>query len=138
MRRWTWAVGVACLVGACGTLFAGEAAPPANLDDCLKQVTAYKYGDSRKRLWPTEFGWASSSNPVAGYEYAVYNSEQNQAEYIVRAYQMMRDWGWVGVPFLWNLNYNVTQPGSELAAFGIQGRAAYEALKSARGSGALP
>ena len=97
-----------------------------------------KYGDSRKRLWPTEFGWASSSNPVAGYEYAAYNSEQNQAEYIVRAYQMMRDWGWVGVPFLWNLNYNVTQPGSELAAFGIQGRAAYEALKSARGSGALP
>lgn len=35
-----------------------------------------KYGDSRKRLWPTEFGWASSSNPVAGYEYAAYNSEQ--------------------------------------------------------------
>ena len=51
---------------------------------------------------------------------------------------MRRDWGWVGVPFLLNLNYNVTHPGSELAAFGIQGRSAYEALKSARGSGALP
>ncbi len=97
-----------------------------------------KYGDGRKRLWPTEFGWASSGNPVAGYEYAAYNSEQAQADYIVRAYQMMRDWGWVGVPFLWNLNYNVTQPGSEQAAFGVQGRAAYEALRNARGSGALP
>jgi hypothetical protein len=51
---------------------------------------------------------------------------------------MMRVWGWVGVPFLWNLNYNVTQPGSEQAAFGVQGRAAYEALRNARGSGALP
>lgn len=97
-----------------------------------------KYGDGGKRLWPTEFGWASSSSPVAGYEYAAYNSEQDQAAYIVRAYEMMRNWGWVGVPFLWNLNYNVTQPGSELAQFGIQGRSAYEALRNARNNGTLP
>lgn len=89
-----------------------------------------KYGDGNKRLWPTEFGWASSGNPRPGYEYAVYNSEQDQGQYIVRAYQMMRDWGWVGVAFLWNLNYNVTQPGSEMAAFGIQGRPAYGALQA--------
>jgi uncharacterized protein YraI len=97
-----------------------------------------KYGDGNKRLWPTEFGWASSSSPVPGYEYAAYNSEQDQAAYIVRAYEMMRNWGWVGVPFLWNLNYNVTHPGSELAQFGIQGRAAYEALRNARNNGTLP
>ena len=97
-----------------------------------------KYGDGGKRLWPTEFGWASSGSPVAGYEYAAYNSEQDQATYIVRAYQMMKNWGWVGVPFLWNLNYNVTQPGSELAQFGIQGRPAYSALQAARGNGTLP
>ena len=88
-----------------------------------------KYGDSNKRLWPTEFGWASSGNPLPGYEYAVYNSEQDQANYIVTAYQMMRNWGWVGVPFLWNLNYNEAQPGTELAAFGILGRPAYGALQ---------
>lgn len=88
-----------------------------------------KYGDSNKRLWPTEFGWASSSNPVAGYEYAAYNSEQQQGEYIVRAYQMMKSWGFVGVAFLWNLNYNQTRPGSELAAFGIMGRPAYGILQ---------
>ncbi len=83
-----------------------------------------KYGDGNKRLWPTEFGWASSNNPVAGYEYAAYVSEQQQGDYIARAYQLMKNWGWVGIAFLWNLNYNQTQPGSELAAFGIQGRAA--------------
>ena len=89
-----------------------------------------KYGDGNKRLWPTEFGWASSSNPFPGYEYATYNSEQQQGEYITRAYQMMRDWGFVGPAFLWNLNYNVTQPGTELAAFGIQGKSAYGMLQA--------
>jgi exo-beta-1,3-glucanase (GH17 family) len=90
-----------------------------------------KYGDANKRLWPTEFGWASSGSPVPGYEYAAYNSEQAQGEYIARAFQMMRNWGFVGVAFLWNLNYNVTQPGSELAAFGIMGRPAFGYVQAA-------
>jgi hypothetical protein len=90
-----------------------------------------KYGDANKRLWPTEFGWASSSSPVPGYEYAAYNSEQAQGEYIARAFQMMRSWGFVGVAFLWNLNYNVSQPGSELAAFGIMGRPAFGYVQGA-------
>jgi hypothetical protein len=88
-----------------------------------------KYGDGGKRLWPTEFGWASSSSPHQGYEYATYVSDQAQGDYIVRAFQMMKAWGWVGVAFLWNLNYNATQPGSEQAAFGIQGRYAEGAIK---------
>jgi hypothetical protein len=88
-----------------------------------------KYGDANKRLWPTEFGWASTSSPLPGYEYAVYNNEQDQAAYIARAFEMMRNWGFVGVAFLWNLNYNVTQPGTELAAFGVAGRPAFDALR---------
>jgi hypothetical protein len=88
-----------------------------------------KYGDANKRLWPTEFGWASTSSPLPGYEYAVYNNEQDQAAYIARAFDMMRGWGFVGVAFLWNLNYNVTQPSTELAAFGVLGRPAYDALR---------
>ena len=76
-----------------------------------------------------EFGWASTGSPVAGYEYATYNSEQAQGDYIERAFEMMRNWGWVGVPFLWNLNYNKSQPGSELAAFGIMDRPAYGILQ---------
>jgi hypothetical protein len=88
-----------------------------------------KYGDANKRLWPTEFGWASTGSPLPGYEYALYNTEQDQAAYISRAFEMMRNWGFVGVAFLWNLNYNVTQPGTELAAFGVVGRPAYESLR---------
>ncbi len=45
-----------------------------------------KYGDGGKRLWPTEFGWASTGNPFPGYEYATYNSDQQQGDYIVRAH----------------------------------------------------
>lgn len=97
-----------------------------------------KYGDGNKRIWPTEFGWASTGSPVAGYEYALYNSEQQQGEYIVRAYQMMRNWGFVGVAFLWNLDYNITNPGSELAAFGVQNRTTYDVVRAARGNGTLP
>ena len=85
-----------------------------------------KYGDGGKRLWPTEFGWAATGNPYPGYEYATYNSEQQQGEYIVRAYEIMRSWGWVGVAFLWNLNYN----NGEQAAFRTMGRSAYGMIKS--------
>jgi hypothetical protein len=84
-----------------------------------------KYGDGGKRLWPTEFGWASSGSPVAGYEYAAYNSEQQQGEYIVRAYDIMRNWGWVGVAFLWNLNYKQ----GEQSQFRVIGRSAYGMIK---------
>ena len=89
-------------------------------------------GDAGKRVWPTEFGWASTGSPHPGYEYATQNTEAEQADYIVRAYQMAKNWGWVGPMFLWNLDYNATQPSTELAAFGITGRAAQGAL------GAMP
>ena len=83
------------------------------------------YGDGNKRLWPTEFGWASTASPYPGYEYAAYNSEAQQAQYIVDAYQMMRNCGCVGVAFLWNLNYN----SGEMAQFSIMGKQAFQALK---------
>ena len=47
----------------------------------------------------------------------------------MRAYEIMRGWGFVGPAFLWNLNYGVTSPGTELAQWGILGRPAYGALK---------
>jgi uncharacterized protein YgiM (DUF1202 family) len=84
-----------------------------------------QYGDVNKRLWPTEFGWASSQSPHPGYEYSAYNSAQQQAQYTVEAYTMMRNWGWVGVPFLWNLNYTY----GEMAQWSIIGKPAYDALK---------
>jgi len=63
-------------------------------------------GDN-KRLWATEFGWPSSQNmgsPVQGWEYAGEITEQQQADYIVRAYQMGKSWGWVDMMFLSNLD----------------------------------
>jgi hypothetical protein len=77
------------------------------------------YGDANKTIWPTEFGWASSSSPAQNYEYAADNSLEEQAQYTVKAYQMGKAWGWVGVMFLWNLNFRVIAPGSEMAQWGI-------------------
>jgi len=90
-------------------------------------------GDGAKRLWPTEFGWGVSSNPHPGYEYEAYNTWELQAQYIMRAYEMARNWGWVGPMFLWNLNWAVFEPNQEQAAFSIVGpgwshRPAYHAL----------
>jgi spore germination protein YaaH len=92
-------------------------------------------GDGGKKIWPTEFGWASSPNPVAGYEYSADNSEGEQAQYLVKAFQMMRNWPWVGGAVVWNLDFNVFKAGSEEAAFGIYGRPAYDALAKCRGDG---
>ena len=78
-----------------------------------------KYDDGGKTIWPTEFGWASSAQPSANYEYAADNSLEQQAAYTVKAYQMGKAWGWVGVMFLWNLNFKVVAPGSEQAQWGI-------------------
>jgi hypothetical protein len=85
-------------------------------------------GDAGKRIWPTEFGWASTSSPLPGYEYARDVTPEEQAQYIVQAYQLAKSWGWVGPMFLWNLNFGITNPGTELAAFGIAGRPAFDAL----------
>jgi hypothetical protein len=99
-----------------------------------------KYGDGAKKIWVTEFGWASVDGlgvgPAPGYEYAADNTAQEQAEWTVRAYQMARSWGWVGVMFLWNLNFApVTGPQDEKAAWSIvdqtwNPRPVYYALKN--------
>ncbi len=85
-------------------------------------------GDGDKAIVPTEFGWAVSGNPQQGYEYARDNTLEEQAQWIVEAYQIAKNWGWVGPMFLWNLDYGVTAPDTELANFGIINRPAYDAL----------
>jgi uncharacterized protein YraI len=77
------------------------------------------YGDSYKRIWPTEFGWAVGPAVNGSYAYANDNSFEEQAAWTVEAYQMMRNWGWVGPAFLWNLNFRVVSDGSEKAQWGI-------------------
>lgn len=90
-------------------------------------------GDSRKQIWPTSFGWGSSPELIPGYEFTLDNTPAEQAQFTVKAYQMMQEWGWVGPSFLWNLNYAMTDPGTELDAWSIldsagEGRLVYDAL----------
>ncbi len=71
-------------------------------------------------IWPTEFGWAVASPPGhLNYGYALDNSYQEQAAWTVQAYQMMKDWGWVAAPILWNLNFRVIAQGTEREQWGI-------------------
>lgn len=70
-------------------------------------------GEAAKKMWLTEFGWDSCQGLPApdGYEYCLLTSEQQQADYIVRAYQLAQaNYPWMGAMFLWNLNYQ-TIPG---------------------------
>jgi len=87
-------------------------------------------GDSTRLLWPTEFGWASATRLVPGYEYAADVTAYEQAQYLVKACQMMKTWGWVGPAFVWNLDYNVVEPGSDYALYSVWGRLAYDSLKA--------
>jgi polysaccharide biosynthesis protein PslG len=89
----------------------------------LRQVMV-ENGDARKQLWLTEFGWASTQNPAAGFEYAAQNTEQEQADYIGRAFRMGRDkYAWMGPMLVFQLNFalpNVTEnPNDERVAWGL-------------------
>jgi hypothetical protein len=61
-----------------------------------------------KPLCVTEFGWASSEGLGGyppGFEFAADNTLEEQAEYDVQAFQLMREWGFVRLAFLWNLDF---------------------------------
>lgn len=83
-------------------------------------------GYSDYQVWYTEFGWATENN-TPGYEYGQFNTQEEQAEYIVRAFQKGRNEyaPWVGAMFLWNLNFAVPwnyvegNPNHEQASFGV-------------------
>jgi len=89
----------------------------------IRQVMV-ESGDAEKQMWLTEFGWASTDKPAPGFEYAAQNTEQEQADYIGRAFRMGRDqYAWMGPMLLFQLNFalpNVaTEPTDERIAWGI-------------------
>ncbi|MGA7730700.1 MAG: hypothetical protein WCD37_05455 [Chloroflexia bacterium] len=94
-----------------------------------------KYGDGRKQVWVTEYGWCSDYRED-GYGECKYNTQQEQGEYIVRGIQYAKKYyPWMGVMFLWNLNFSIFQPWytgpSHFAILNADwsGRPAYFALK---------
>lgn len=95
-----------------------------------------EFGDTRP-AWITEFGW-STANQAAGYEYGADVSEQQQADYLVRAFEIARsDWSeWCDGLFVWNLNFStVTEPNDEKFPWSVLNpdfspRPAYDALRT--------
>jgi hypothetical protein len=102
-------------------------------------------GVGDRQIWITEFGWATP-NDTPGYEFGNQVSLEKQADYVVsavnRTYKEYRDdqgQPWVGVMFLWNMNFAVLwgaqgNPDHEQASFGILGpdwspRPAFTALQ---------
>ena len=76
-------------------------------------------GDSEKKMWVTEMGW-STANQAPGYEYGRDNTDFDQATYLVKAFQLGRQWGWIDGMFVWNLNFQqVVGPEDEKYPFGI-------------------
>ncbi|MEO5952026.1 MAG: hypothetical protein ABIQ44_06085, partial [Chloroflexia bacterium] len=68
-----------------------------------------KYGDAQKQMWVTEYGWCSDYREE-GYGECKYNTLEEQGEYTVRAIAYAKKYyPWMGVMFLWNLNFSVFQ-----------------------------
>ena len=60
-------------------------------------------------MWVTEFGWCSDQRE-GGYVECQGNSLDQQAQYLVRAFQMSKEnYPWMGVMFVWNLNFSTFQ-----------------------------
>jgi hypothetical protein len=69
-----------------------------------------------KPLCVTEFGWASAEGfdgYPPGFEFALDNTLEEQAEWDVKAFQLMRQGGFVRLAFLWNLNFSQLGWGPE-------------------------
>jgi len=94
-------------------------------------------GEGSKKLWLTEFGWDSNPTVVRGYEYSPYVSEEQQGQYLTRAFALGKTYPWMGVMFAWNLNFQVTtnNPADEKYGWGVlhsdwSPRPSFNALKA--------
>jgi hypothetical protein len=67
-----------------------------------------------KPLCVTEFGWATAEGfdgYPPGFEFALDNTLEEQAQWDIEAFQLMRQWGFVRLAFLWNLNFSQLHGG---------------------------
>lgn len=84
--------------------------------------------DGGRAIAITQFGWAVGDSPQPGYTFALDNTPAERARWLVEAYQWAKKQGWVGPMVLWNLDYSLTTPVTELGYFSIYYTSAYEAL----------
>lgn len=65
--------------------------------------------DSGTYIWATEFGWGSNDGlnvtPPEALGFVEFTSLDEQAQYIVRGFELGRELGYVGPMFLYNLNF---------------------------------
>ncbi len=95
-----------------------------------------EHGDDGKPIWFTEFGW-TTENLDPNYGYGKDNSDRDQADFLVRAFELVRSqYAYVTHMFVWNLNFQmVVPPTDEKYPFGVvfsdgSPRPAYTALKT--------
>ncbi|MCD4738471.1 MAG: hypothetical protein K8R89_04350 [Anaerolineae bacterium] len=92
-----------------------------------------------KPLCLTEFGWASAegwSAVAESFDFAWDNTLEEQAKWDVQAFQLMRQWGFIQLAFIWNLDYaqkgggGETDPNAPYSLLNFDGspRPAYGAL----------
>jgi hypothetical protein len=121
----TWE-GACAAIQVSGNSFNGACDSPHHSWSFRSTMEGYRnimnvYGAGSKSVVPTEFGWAAGGAFDARYKYADDNTLEEQAAWTVEAYQMMKNWGWVGPAILWNLNFRVVANGTEKAQWGIVG-----------------
>jgi hypothetical protein len=83
------------------------------LDTYAQKIQAV---DPNMKLCVTEFGWASSEGydaPPEGFEFARDNTLEEQAQYIVQAFQQMHDSGNVWLAFLFNYDFGNKSSGPQ-------------------------
>ncbi len=81
-----------------------------------------------QKLCVTEFGWATVEDlegpPRPGFEFAIDNTLEEQAEWTVEALNNMEEWGIVWIATIWNLNYAPQagfDPGNDNTAYSFLG-----------------
>ncbi len=87
-------------------------------------------------VWLTEFGW-TTKNDWPDYGYGDWVSPQQQAQYLLRAYEIARtEWPWMQAMFVFSLNSAIFQgSGGPYSGFSLtdeygRPRPAYDALKA--------
>jgi len=95
----------------------------------LNTMTDYRnimlrYGDSDAQLWVTEFGWTSwqDLNGMPPEAWMAFIDNDQQADYIVRAFEIGQSLDYVGPMFLWNFNFanpDTIRAVNEIAGFSM-------------------